>query len=143
MKKSELKKLIKPIVEECVRDVLFKQGVLSSVVSEIMIGMSSNQQPLVEQSQPEHTTTQQLNVNRKKAMNEKQEVAKKKLLDAIGRDAFKGIDIFEGTTPAPSPRGGGGSGGALKDIDPSDPGVNIDGLMNLMGNTWKTLAKGK
>ena len=48
MKKSELKKLIKPIVEECVRDVLFKQGVLSSVVSEVMIGMSSKQ-PLVEQ----------------------------------------------------------------------------------------------
>ena len=139
MKKSELKKIIKPIVEECVRDVLFKQGVLSSVVSEIMIGMSSKQS-LVEQSQPEQATTQQ--INRKEAMDQKQAIAKKKLLDEIGRDAFKGIDIFEGTTPAPAPASNG-KGGALSSIDPSDPGVNIDGLVNLMGNTWKTLAKGK
>jgi|TARA_R110000851_G_scaffold236991_2_gene389695 hypothetical protein len=142
MKKSELKKLIKPIVEECVRDVLFKQGVLSSVVSEVMIGMSSKQ-PLVEESLNEQKMVQTPVVNQRQAPSKKHEAAKNKLLDEIGRDAFRGIDIFEGTTPAPSPRGGGASGGALKDMDPNDPGVNIDGLMNIMGNTWKTLSKGK
>ncbi len=43
MKKSELKSIIKPIVEECVRDVLFKEGVLSSIVSEVMIGVTGQQ----------------------------------------------------------------------------------------------------
>ena len=66
MKKSELKKLIKPIVEECVRDVLFKQGVLSSVVSEVMIGMSSKQ-PLVEESLNEQKMVQTPVVNQRQA----------------------------------------------------------------------------
>ena len=32
MKKAELKKLIKPIVEDCVRDILLKEGVLSTII---------------------------------------------------------------------------------------------------------------
>tara|TARA_Y100000296_G_C5139956_1_gene240410 strand:- start:31 stop:435 length:405 start_codon:yes stop_codon:yes gene_type:complete len=134
MKKSELKSIIKPIVEECIREVLFKEGILSSIVSEVMLGVTS-QQPLTENKQQNNKI-----VHQRKQGNIKQ--AKSKLLDEIGRESFKGVDIFEGTTPAPAPRGASGHG-ALKDMDPSDPGVNIDGLMNVMGNTWKALAKGK
>jgi hypothetical protein len=139
MKKSELKSIIKPIVEECVRDVLFKQGVLSSIVSEIMIGVS-DQQTITENKQeaPTRSATKS-NVSRKNELMEN----KKKLMDEIGREAFGGVDLFEGTTPAPAPRGGGRGHNPLKDMDPDDPGVNIDGLMSAMGDTWKILAKGK
>ena len=51
MKKSELKSIIKPIVEDCVREVLLKQGILSTMISEIMIGVSK-QQPIVENQAP-------------------------------------------------------------------------------------------
>ena len=64
-------------------------------------------------------------------------------MDEIGRDTFGGVDLFEGTSPAPAARGASSAHGALKDRDPNDPGVNIDGLMGAMGNTWKILAKGK
>ena len=47
MKKSELKSIIKPIVEECIRDVLLKEGMLSTIISEVMIGIS-RPQPIVE-----------------------------------------------------------------------------------------------
>ena len=40
MKRSELKKLIKPIVKECITESLIEEGILSSVVSEVMKGMA-------------------------------------------------------------------------------------------------------
>lgn len=139
MKKSELKSIIKPIVEECVRDVLFKEGVLSSIVSEVMIGVAG-QQTITENKQEVPTrSVSSRDVSRKKELMRN----KKKLMDEIGREAFGGVDLFEGTTPAPAPRGASRAGNALRDMDPNDPGVNIDGLMNAMGDTWKILAKGK
>jgi hypothetical protein len=139
MKKSELKNLIKPIIEECIRDILLKEGMLSTIISEVMIGVS-RQQPIVENN----IQTPSLNQKSAKSakLNELHE-NKKKLLNEIGKDAFGGVNIFEGTTPAPSPSTQGNKYGAMKDTDPSDPGINIDGLSNVMGNTWKALMKGK
>ena len=136
MKKSELKNLIKPIIEECIRDILLKEGMLSTIISEVMIGVSK-QQPIIENN------TQAPSLNQKSAKSAKLDELhenKKKLLNEIGRDAFGGVNIFEGTTPAPAQ---GNKYGAMKDTDPSDPGINIDGLSNVMGNTWKALMKGK
>tara|TARA_R110000737_G_scaffold219357_2_gene235451 strand:+ start:321 stop:740 length:420 start_codon:yes stop_codon:yes gene_type:complete len=139
MKKSELKSIIKPIVEECVRDVLFKEGVLSSIVSEVMLGVTG-QQTITENKSPKPSVTPVSPVSSRKSDLRRN---KKKLMDEIGRDTFGGVDLFEGTTPAPAARGASPAHGALKDRDPNDPGVNIDGLMGIMGNTWKILAKGK
>ncbi len=38
MNKKELKQLIKPLVKECINEVLLQEGVLSSIISEVMIG---------------------------------------------------------------------------------------------------------
>ena len=135
MKKSELKKIIKPIVEECIRETLFQEGILSSIISEVMVGISDSQtaKPVLENK---NTQTQ----SRERINNIKE--SKKKLMDEIGREAFGGVDLFEGTSAAPA-QSGASSHGALKGMDPNDPGVNIDGLMNIMGQTWRTLAKGK
>ena len=49
--------------------------------------------------------------------------------------------IFEGTKPMPSSGGGQSSKyGALRDKDPSDAGVNIDGLVKMTGG-WSHLTK--
>ena len=42
MKKAELKKLIKPIVKECIHEVLLEEGLLSNVVAEVAKGMQKN-----------------------------------------------------------------------------------------------------
>jgi hypothetical protein len=139
MKKSELKSIIKPIVEDCVREVLLKQGILSTMISEIMIGVSK-QQPIVENQAPIQNKTNNTQAKKKLANLHK---AKSKLLDEIGRDSFRGVNVFEGTTPAPGPSSGGSKYGAMKDLDPSDAGIDIDGLTEVMGGTWKTLLKGK
>jgi hypothetical protein len=66
--------------------------------------------------------------------------SKKKLLDAIGKEAYGGIDIFEGTTPAPvqkSPEYAAAN--PLADVDPGDSGVDISGIVSLGGKNWKAL----
>ena len=42
MKKTELKQLIKPLVKECIHEVLLEEGLLSNVVSEVAKGMQGN-----------------------------------------------------------------------------------------------------
>ena len=42
MKKADLKKVIKPLVKECIHEVLLEEGLLSNIVSEVAIGMQSN-----------------------------------------------------------------------------------------------------
>ena len=38
MKKQELAKILKPLVKQCIKEVLFEEGVLSNVISEVVIG---------------------------------------------------------------------------------------------------------
>ena len=42
MKKSDLKQLIKPLVKECIHEVLLEEGLLSNVVSEVAKGLQGN-----------------------------------------------------------------------------------------------------
>ena len=41
MKRSELKKLIKPLVKECVQETILNDGLLSNIVSEVAQGMGN------------------------------------------------------------------------------------------------------
>lgn len=145
MKKSDLKRLIKPIVEECVKEIILeKQGLLSNIVSEVAQGLSGAPQPIVEQKKAPQVdnkaTAEEAERRRKKALE-----TKRKMLDAIGQSSYNGIDLFEGTTPMSSagdPSGETQAQSPLSGVDPSDPGIDISGLMGNVG-TWKTLAEGK
>ena len=76
-------------------------------------------------------------------LKESQRASRKKLLDEIGKDAFNGVDLFEGTTPirdngTPSATS---QADPLAGRDPDDAGVDISGIMALGGKNWKALAK--
>ena len=95
MKKSDLKRLIKPIVEECVKEIILeKQGLLSNIVSEVAQGLSGAPQPIVEQKKAPQVdnkaTAEEAERRRKKALE-----TKRKMLDAIGQSSYNGIDLFE------------------------------------------------
>ena len=138
MKKSELKKVLKPIVKECIQEALLEEGLLSNVIAEVVKGL--NVQPLIENTQPEPSQAQ---VTEQKILDEETEKRKQKInetrrqmLDAIGKDSYNGIDLFEGTQPmheSSNPHS------PLANTDPKDAGIDIS---NLMGNkkVWKTLA---
>ena len=145
MNKKELKALIKPIVKECINEVLLQEGVLSSIISEVMIG---TQAAVLKEQAPAPSKPKRRVETDDEAMRRLQERKrqannqKKKLLDAIGKDAYGGVDLFEGTQALSSggnPDSGTQAQGALSGYAPDDAGVNIDGLLNLSGNTWKKL----
>ena len=124
MKKNELKKILKPLIKECIKEVIFEEGALSTIISEVMKGTSGSQR-IVETStqQPKHDFAEQ-----ERKLQEAKE-RKRKLLDSIGREAYNGVNLFEGTTPAPAPKSGQGQG-PLSDMAPNDPGVDISNIFS-------------
>ena len=144
MKKSELKKVLKPIVKECIQEALLEEGLLSNVISEVVKGLGATQQPIVEQTGNNEDQIAKMQAEEKKKRTQKINETRKKMLDAIGKDSYNGIDLFEGTTPTRSAGTPGSSpspSSPLSDVEPSDPGVDISSLMG-NANVWKALAKG-
>tara|TARA_Y100000592_G_C5436666_1_gene301083 strand:- start:645 stop:1055 length:411 start_codon:yes stop_codon:yes gene_type:complete len=134
MKKNELKKILKPLIKECIKEVIFEEGTLSTIITEVVRGTSSSQ-PIVEVKNVEN------NEKRLLARQEKSKAKRKKMLDAIGRDAYNGVDLFEGTTPAPAPSQGTRGRGALSDVNPNDPGVDISSIFSPESSQiWKKLS---
>ena len=107
MNKAQLKKLIKPVVKECIQEVLIEEGLLTEVVSQVAAGMSK--QPIVENKKSkDNLFNEDLQMKRKtREVNQKLQEHRKKLLDSIGQDAYNGVDLSEGTEPmkqGPAPR---------------------------------------
>ena len=122
MKKNELKKILKPLIKECVKEVIFEEGALSTIISEVMKGTSGTQR-IVETERPKQDFAE-----RERNLKEAK-MRKRQLLDSIGKDAYNGVDLFEGTTPTPAPRSSHGQG-PLDSVAPSDPGVDISSIFS-------------
>lgn len=135
MNPKELKTALKPIVKELVYECLVKEGILSSVVSEVVKGMSTNQ--IVEQVIP-----QQKKQTPRLESNEEAAARRKKLEETLMSKI--GVNVFEGTKPlnskgsiveSSSPEA---RAKPLAGIAPDDPGVDISGLLKLTGG-WKQI----
>ncbi len=142
MRKSDLKKLIKPIVRECIQESLLEDGVLSKVISEVAVGLSSTE-TITEQPKKE-VAVPTVNRRESEALASLKE-QRQKMLDAIGRDSMNGVNVFENTDPISSagdPHGASNPQGALSGVDPRDAGVDISDLAGMFGNTWKVIKNG-
>ena len=141
MKRSELKKLIKPIVKECVQEALLGEGILSNIVSEVAQGMGN--QFLVEHKEKVVPTMSNENSVQMEAVTARKrdqlKEYKQQLLDQIGADAYGGVDLFEGTKPSAPELSATQTASPLSSQDPGDPGVDISGIMALGGKNWKAL----
>jgi len=137
MNKNELKKMLRPLIKECIREVIFEEGMLSGIVTEVATGLNSasgrqiieTRAPLTPSAEDQEQTA----VIRKKKLNE----TRRKMLDAIGNDSYNGVNLFENTEPMHSAgqEGAGSTQGPLSGIDPKDPGVDISSFFG--GNTRK------
>ena len=139
MNKTELKKILKPLIKQCIKEVIFEDGTLSNIISEVAKGLGSAnvisevQQPSSRKMKLETDQEAKTRLtSKRKSLNEQ----KAKMLDAIGRSAYNGVDLFEGTTPA-APQQEQGQG-ALSGVDPRDPGVDITKFAS--SGVWKKLA---
>jgi len=142
MNKSQLKKLIKPVVKECIQEVLIEEGLLTEVVSQVTAGLAK--QPIVENKPKKRNDklfNEDLQMKRKsREANKKLQEHRRKLLDSIGTDAYNGVDLFEGTEPM---RQSGTPGQAHKPSvlgdDPSDAGVDISSIMGNSSKIWQAI----
>lgn len=137
MKKTELKKILKPLVTECIKEVMFEDGVLSGIITEVARGIAATTitaeppppaiDPVVERMQrnafegapPDRLADQ-----------------KNKLMAAIGRDAYNGVNLFEGTTPAPAQTGATHQASPMAHQAAGDPGVDISNLFGSAAPNW-------
>tara|TARA_Y100001937_G_scaffold128635_1_gene206366 strand:+ start:3168 stop:3572 length:405 start_codon:yes stop_codon:yes gene_type:complete len=127
VKKSELKKVLKPIIAECVRESLYEEGLLKNIVSQVVEGYSAGATPIVE-NRPVADTPSEKEINESKKMKEKLDQTKKQMLNAIGNGAYGGVDVFAGTTPMRSAEPQAGN--IMEGVDPGDPGVDISSILN-------------
>lgn len=136
MNKNELKKMLRPMIKECIKEVIFEEGVLSSIISEVVRGTSGQQVVTESVARPSNNDAQAAERKRQQLREQK-----RKMLDSIGKGAYNGVDIFEGTTPMRESRrsstGPSGSG-ALDGVAPNDPGVDLSSF-GITANTMKKL----
>jgi len=135
---NEIKKLLKPLIKETVKEVLFESGVLSGIVAEVAKGMQGQ---VIQESKQTFKQPQVMNSG---PTPDEVKRRKKELLDAIGKDAFKGVDIFEGVEKTRIPEQTQSTQGSpLAGLAPDDAGVDISGIVALGGKNWNALVKGK
>ena len=139
MKKQELQKILKPLIKECIKEVIFEEGVLSNLIKEVALGIGS-QQTIVETKvqEPEHDFSRQrveLQEEAQQAMRDR----KRKLEESLG-GGFEGI--FDNVDPIKSAGSPGQktSNSPLSNYAPDDAGVDISGIMALGGGkNWKNM----
>jgi len=131
MKKSDLKQLIKPLVKECIHEVLLEEGLLSNVVSEVARGLQptllAESQALPQEPEIKHTT---------KKSRQQLKAHRRKLMDTIGQDAYAGVDLFEGTEPLhqSEPQEGHADLG-----NSQDGGVDISSIFGNASQIWQAI----
>ena len=137
MKSSASRKDLKSLVKECVREVMFEEGMISDLVSEIAAGFAKAN--LLETKQPTRPNlTERVVERRQEPKVEKKAYTKSKrnLTEALKKN-FGGIDLFEGTSPVPATESNGQS--PLTGIAPNDSGIDISAIPGM--NNWKHLIK--
>ena len=149
MNKKELKQALKPLIREAIKEVLFEEGVLSGIVSEVAKGMAGantiveTRQPQVQrQSQPDQAHLIEQEAARNAARKAKIEETRRKMQETVGRDAYGGVNLFEGTEALASggtPNEPAAKGGPLSGVTPGDSGVDISGIFS---SNWSKLAAG-
>lgn len=142
MKKDELKKVLKPVIEECLKELIFEKGVLSSIISEVQ---GAPAQVVTENKQVAKQSYQQ---NEQEFIRKKSAEAhnklyehKKKLMEAIGKQSYGGVNIFEGVEPIDAPKENKSAPSAVEVLDPHNTG-GID-LTEIPGmNKWGSIMEG-
>ena len=140
MKKQELQKILKPLIKECIKEVIFEEGVLSNLIKEVAVGIGS-QQAIVETKtpEPEHDFSRQ-RIELQEETRSNMEENRRRLEASLG-GGFQGI--FENVDPisrAGSPSRESSPQDPLSGYAANDPGVDISGIMALgAGSNWKKM----
>jgi len=123
MNTNEFKKILKPLIEKTVREVLLEQGILSNIVSEVAKGLQGN---IVKED----------NLREKERIYERQ---RQERIKKLNETASIGKSVFDDVAPVKESNGTS----PLAGVDSSDPGIDISAIQKLSRGKWKALAGGK
>ena len=138
MKKNELKKILKPMIKECVREALYEEGLLSNVVAEVVKGIQTA--PLTESRPPSPPPAIQSEApDELIASREKTQQTRRQLMEAIGKESYNGVNLFEGTDPMTAHESAEPRAGAVDLGDPRDEGVDISSIMGGAARMWQAM----
>jgi hypothetical protein len=140
MDKNSLKKVIKPLIKECLTEILYEQG-LNKLIEE---SIKTKQREVVKESnQEENYEAKEVRFMKQTTPSKpsKLQEAKKQLLEKIGKNGF---DPFAGSLPAD-----GGEEQLNESIIPEasvmpgikGKGVDISSLLGPNKEIWKTFTK--
>tara|TARA_R100000664_G_scaffold28442_1_gene39685 strand:+ start:8838 stop:9242 length:405 start_codon:yes stop_codon:yes gene_type:complete len=132
MNKSELKKVLKPLIKQTIREVILEEGLLSNIVAEVAKGLNGN---LIAETKQKGPSKQELERRAEEAEKQRQEKIRR--LNESMKSTIGGVNVFEGTKPVIEESQ---KGAALAGVSPDDSGVDISGIMNIANGKWKTLA---
>tara|TARA_A100001391_G_scaffold200864_2_gene186325 strand:+ start:310 stop:672 length:363 start_codon:yes stop_codon:yes gene_type:complete len=118
MKSNEFKKILKPLIKQTVKEVLFEEGVLSKIVAEVATGLKPT---IVETRKPTSQDTTY------------QDDARRKRIDKL-KESTKFKNVFEGTQPLQE-----NSHSALQGVSAGDAGVDISDIQKMAAGKWKHL----
>lgn len=117
MKKQDLKNLIKPLIKECLKEVLIEEGFTKMLSESVSIKQNVEPSSFIKEIKQENIENKKVNLLE----------AKKKMLDEIG---MTGFDAFSGTTPLMEGGNASAPSVPVTSFNASDPGVDISRLMS-------------
>jgi|TARA_R110001583_G_scaffold63394_2_gene185699 hypothetical protein len=140
MNQTELKKTLKPLIKQCIKEVIFEDGTLSGIITEIVKGLGAPQM-VAENKQTEQPQSEgpSIREQERQIMVEQQRAEHKAAMEDQRRGLtetisgrLNGVNVFEGVNPiskAGAPSGATAAPSSpLDGVDPMDPGVDISKL---------------
>ncbi len=147
MKLEELKRTLKPLIKECIKELLLEEsGVLAHVIREAISSAAEGRTVLREEREPIYGPVTVREKREKPAPavpanKEKLNEIRRRMLDAVGKDGYGGVNVFENVTPMTSAPAAGSASSPLAGIAPDDEGVPIDKIFSNAQN-WGKIAQG-
>jgi len=130
MKRDEFKKILKPLIKQTIKEVLFEEGVLSNIVSEVVRGMETKRVVTEAQNIQPYSAPTPEEISKRE---EEEEMKRQTRIKRLNESAK--VNVFEGTTPIPE----SGVPSPLSGVSSEEPGVDISGILNLASGKWKKL----
>ena len=123
MKKSELKNIIK----ECVKEVIFEEGVLSGIITEVANGMNLT---TTQATPPYNSDMEKVALQSAEASNLMEE-KRREVMDAVANNSYDDLkkkfanpEFFAGTKPLNE----GTKGSPLSSVGSADAGLDITSI---------------
>jgi hypothetical protein len=117
---KKLKKVLKPLIEECIKEMIFEDGVLSSIIRE---AQGSPAKQVVKEEKPFAKFVKESRTENKQ-LNETRNKMRKAISEKLGD-----FDPFEGTQAlTESQASGKPSQSPMAGVDPSDKGIDLTNI---------------